>query len=124
MRRRYLSHHKGWRIIYADDQHVKVRPKKTDRRYTGHEYFQYFVDLPRSGENGFHLVRNWCWETWGPSKELDEWILDHDTQPVVHGSYMPSTNNPHWCWSKYEGKRRIMFQSREEVALFNLTFGA
>lgn len=119
---------RGWTVTFADDEPVfKPKVKKTDKRYTGREHFGYFIDLLALGdEYDFHDMREWCWRTWGASKELDEWLKynhSHPSWPFAHGDEVKNCQNPHWCWVNDEYRRRIMFHSKEEAALFTLTFG-
>jgi hypothetical protein len=73
----------------------------------------------------FHDVRDWCWQTWGASKELDEWLLYDRNHPSWRFANEELTNcqNPYWCWVNDDHRRRIMLTGPEEVALFKLRFG-
>lgn len=112
---------RGWNVtgVWMDRTAMKPRAKKTDKRFTGREYFGYYVNLAsKTTEPNFHDVRAWCWEQWGPSKELSDWLKDRR-----FGAAAGPCQNPHWCWSNDEYRRRIMFHSQEEAAMFTLTFG-
>ena len=62
----------------------------------------------------FNEMREWCWENWGPSKEMME--FDHtDLFDGVHSS------NSHWCWlNDAHGRRRIYLRTDHEAELFTL----
>lgn len=97
---------------------------KTDRRHSGYPYFAYYLK-PTSSDDNFHNIRAWCWETWGPSKGLHDWLrLESNWKNTI--SRLETTDrcqNPHWCWLEDQYRRRIMFTSAEEVALYKLTHG-
>lgn len=44
---------------------------KLDRRHNGHLQFKYYARFLTISMDQFCEVRNWCWQTWGPSAELD-----------------------------------------------------
>lgn len=108
---------KGWNVFFSEVPGRPSKPRKTDRRFTAHPHFQYYLDLPRTGVYGFHVIRSWAWESWGASKELDDWLLSVDR------AENNDCQNPHWCWSSKDGQRRIWLRSPEEVALYRLTYG-
>ena len=76
---------------------------KLNRKYTGYEHFQYIVTVERPPTNRFSEIqeikqewfalREWCWETWGPSKEIEDWIRGTSFAPDKLVS-----QNTHWCW--------------------------
>lgn len=94
---------------------------KTDARYTGSNEWQYFAYMPRNwpmtlDQSKLYFLdwRVWCWNTWGPSKELNAYT-HNDLYDDVHCS------NPHWCWlSDNDGRRRIYLRTEVEAELFSL----
>lgn len=102
---------------------------KMDKRHAGHPHFLYYIKPSNSGDN-FHNLRAWCWETWGPSKGLHDWIrANADLKNVPHLQSLgyeseDRCQNPHWCWLEDQYRRRIMFAGAEEVALYKLTYGS
>jgi len=88
---------------------MKTKIIKLDKRYNGHEYFS-FMATPQNKHVNMNLdtvihiteMRQWCWETFGPSCELSEYSM-----LVLHD--MPV--NPHWCWrnaSQFRGPRILL----------------
>lgn len=74
---------------------------------TGHQYFKYvaipYVDLrtPTSVQANtkfFTEVREWMWETYGPSCEREYYM-----QLAGNGYNV----NPAWCWHSDYGERKI-----------------
>ena len=102
-----------------------IEIKKQDRSNKGHEYFQYSVRVAEAysslspwsltGISQYHSMREWCWQTWGPSKELNEWITDQEQQ-----KYVPTCHNQFWCWQNDEYVRRIYLKTDKEMMLFKL----
>jgi len=43
---------------------------KLDRRYTGSDVFKYCVEFTWLESRKYTEVRQWCWETFGPSAEI------------------------------------------------------
>ena len=97
---------------------------KMDRRHAGHPYFAYYLK-PTSTDDNFHNIRAWCWETWGPSKGLYDWtrLASDLSNTLFKVETDDRCQNPHWCWLEDQYRRRIMFASAEEVALYKLTHG-
>ena len=83
-----------------------MRIKKTTRRHLGHVSFTHYIEYIYANANKFVEHRQWCWETWGPSCEL-EYTTD-------------STRR--WCWMSESGpsRIRIYFASQTEASHFAL----
>jgi hypothetical protein len=107
--------------------------KKVDRRYTGYPDFKYLISVNapynlfknRAPDNLFFEWREWCWQTWGASKEVDEWITDKNfnIQNIVlnTANTTPKSQNKHWCWKHdRDAKNRIYLASDQELVLFKL----
>jgi hypothetical protein len=87
-----------------------MRFKKQDRRNIGINDFKYKVTFVDSYEvDLFNEVRNWCWDQWGPSCELDFWY-----------KAKPEFRNPVWCWLVDQHRTQIMFAEHEQAAWFKL----
>jgi len=121
---------KGWTVTWKEDmENTKPRVRKTDKRFSGREYFAYYVDLPKSGPMNIHDIRAWCWKEWGASKELRDWLdCRYGMKTNIFRIYTQAEEetecqNPHWCWINDDYRRRIMFATREEAAWFTLSFG-
>lgn len=101
----------------------KINYKKLDRRNNGHEIWKYYVNRPRSGvmqritlfeaNQKFYEWRNWCWETWGPSKEITDWLEDQSNESAI-------SQNQHWSWQRDKFSTRIYLRNDEELTFFKL----
>lgn len=79
--------------------------KDLDRRYTGGAQFNYCLDF-YGKDKGKHFcnVRNWFWQTYGPSSEL---IFYRDSQQV-------------WAWITDGYRTRIYIKSDKELEWYRL----
>ena len=89
---------------------------RLDKRYGGHTAFKYAIS-PISKEfiqrqQDFRSVRNWAWDTYGPSAERD-WVLSQ--------SHIDNTQ-PTWAWDTEHGNTRLYLKSDAELTLFELKF--
>jgi len=88
----------------------KYKITKLDKRYAGHYYYKCFVTpYATSGDaylKDFIDFRIWCWETWGPSTELDI-----------------SFRNKFWAWDTKDSHFRI-YLNDEAYTFFILKFTA
>lgn len=101
---------------------------KVDKRYRGAELFKYIVEPKyitnvtnsyRTYRNTFYEIRNWCWEIWGPSKELDLYLEDNVTS--THGNDLVLNQNQHWSWERtMKYKLRLYLKDDKELVLFKL----
>lgn len=81
--------------------------RKLDRRMNGHGSYEKFVEFGKHNFDNFIEIRNWCWEQWGPSCELEFF----------------KNRNPSWCWLVDEWRIRIYLGSNKEVQWFLLKWG-
>lgn len=92
--------------------------KKLDRRMNGYGDFTYGIDLWADTGRQFNEVREWCWQTFGPSCELDIWN-DLDRPGDVR--------NEKWSWDRgqYNKSFRCMIylKDEQEANWFKLRFG-
>ena len=100
---------------------MKLTIKKTDKRHTGHEQWQYLVIVERQPQTPFgsftHLyktkdlnqLREWCWTTYGPSCELEFWLRLPETE-----------RNCHWCWNTNYNNFKIYLRTDKETNWFKL----
>jgi hypothetical protein len=84
---------------------VELRPQKLDGRYTGNHLFQYRIDFDYRSREQFKQIRNWCWETFGPSCELN--FLTKDEEKV-------------WAWTTDSYRVRLYLKSDKEVNWYKL----
>lgn len=84
-----------------------VKLSKLDRRMNGYGSFKYVAKMNRNGPGTalFKEIRNWCWEQWGPSCELE---LHKDT------------DNPLYCWKMDEFELRVYLATDKEASWFHL----
>jgi hypothetical protein len=86
-----------------------MKIKKLTKQYSGGDKFTHMVQYIYKNGPIFVEHRQWCWETWGPSCELDYYYQ------------MGEKRNPSWCWmSADNGRIRIYFGSEKEAAHFGL----
>ena len=80
---------------------------KLDRRYTGGRSFDYAVEFIPAYKEGelFCEVREWCWQTWGPGRELKFINLDSDHC---------------WCFMTDNYRTRIYLKGEQELEWFML----
>lgn len=98
---------------------MQIKVKKTDKRMNGHGQFKYYVDLTydRNEPSGslmekFFELRQWCWETWGISREVTEYSSkDFAWQ---------GDQNKHWSWVNDQYRARLYLGNHEDAALFTL----
>lgn len=92
---------------------------RLDRRHKGYPDWAYFAHNPiytpvRERIQLFCAWREWCWQTWGASKELGA-FTHYDLFDGEHCS------NPHWCWlSDDHGRRRIYLRTDQDASAFSL----
>ena len=92
----------GWANRYP----IQIpEPKLLDGRYTGNELFQYRIDFNYIQREQFKQIRNWCWETFGPSCELH--FLAVDEIKV-------------WAWTTDSYRVRLYLKSDKEVNWYKL----
>lgn len=84
-----------------------MKVKKIDRRMSGHPDFTRCVEFNHREFATFVEIRNWCWEQWGPSTELDIW-------------YKIANKNPAWCWISDQWRTRIYFAGDKEAQWYHL----
>lgn len=97
---------------------MKIKVKRTDKRHTAHGRFSYYVEVKHDAwperrlvHEKFFELRLWCWETWGPSREVDQYSLDFDNPP---------DKNDHWSWLNDPYRARLYLGSPEDAAFFTL----
>lgn len=85
-----------------------VRKGKMDRRMTGHQYFEFYVEFNTRDRLEFDEIRRWCYATFNPSSEYDIWYL------------YPSEDRANWCWLSDELRCRLLFKTSKEYNWFLL----
>ncbi len=97
----------------------KVKLIKLDRRYAGYPTWKYFIEQPWSATDReakllFYRWRTWCWEHWGPSKELQQF----DNYDMFDNT---DCSNSHWCWLHDQHRRpRLYFKTERDAVDFTL----
>jgi hypothetical protein len=92
-----------------------IEVKKLDKRNKGCDQFKYYIRTNGlTGPQVFHEIREWCWQTWGSSKEIFEWLNDQNRLTPV------SCQNAHWTWQNDDYYRRIYLRTDQEYTMFNL----
>ena len=92
-----------------------IEIRKTDKRHTGHQYFSHVLEI-KSNPGKFdraarmeelNRVREWAWQTWGPSCDREHWLL------MSSGNRFPV--NQHWCWHTEFNELKIYLATDKEV---------
>jgi hypothetical protein len=83
---------------------MKIR--KLTKQFSGYSNFKYCVEFTRKDFKKFIERRNWCWEQWGPSCELE--------------FYRQPDSNEHWCWITDQHRVRIYLVSESEATWYSL----
>ena len=65
-------------------------------------------------EKNFFAVREWCWATYGPSKEIDSWLRDKNKSSDT------ISQNQKWCWHNDAYTARIYLRTNKEADWFTL----
>ena len=93
-----------------------ITVSKLDGRHTGYKYFKYLVKTTFPSE--FFKLREWCWTTWGASKEIDDWLDDELRESKIDVEII--SKNAHWAWQNNEYGTRIYLKDDDDVVLFRL----
>jgi hypothetical protein len=94
--------------------------KKLDRRMNGYGDFTYGIDFTSRELAGpaFDEVRQWCWESFGPSTELDIWEVRDRPE---------DTRNDKWAWDRGQYNKSwrciIYLATEKEANWFKLRWG-
>lgn len=98
-----------------------LKLQKLDARFAGFQHFQYRIKFHHTTKYAkFIEIRNWCWETWGPSYERD--IL-------IEMAYQDESFVRPWSWNIASNRTRkfsepfIYLATDKELSIFNLKWG-
>jgi hypothetical protein len=83
-----------------------MNAKKLDRRHTGSAYFKYAVEFTSKEGIEFCQIREWCWEQWGPSCEME--------------FFYKVKRDAVWAWINDQYRIKIYFKSDKEYQWFIL----
>ena len=84
-----------------------MRLTKLDSRWKGSGQFKYCVEYTYKDFQEFCSHRQWCWENWGASVEIE-----------FYGRAKPV--NIKWCWVCDNYRVRLYFVSDKEASHFTL----
>lgn len=99
---------------------MSIKLLQLDGRHLGHKVFKYSVKLRYNvdSEEDFVKIREWCWNSYGPSRELDL---------CLDPRYNQTLGEPIWSWhaprTSYLNSRpypRIYLATDKEAAIFLL----
>ena len=89
---------------------MTYKVKRLTRQYNGHRHFKYLIQPTDVNQiitrQQIAEWREWCWATWGPSREL-LWAINGALDVV-------------WAWDTDNGNKRIYLKSDAELVLFQL----
>ena len=83
-----------------------MKAKKLDRRNVGYGDFKFSVSFVSKEEQKFCDVREWAWQQFGPSCEMDFWYK--------------TGKKSSWCWINDRYRTAIYFNSEKEYQWFIL----
>lgn len=86
-----------------------MKKRKLDKRNSGYGQYTHYVEFRFNEDQNFFEIRNWCWETFGPSTEFD----------IIKTSGAKGD----WCWIFDQWRKRILFKSEKEYNWFCLKWG-
>lgn len=82
-----------------------MKLKKLDKRNKGYGHYKFMASFRNKFEQEkFFQVRNWCWEQWGPSSELE----------------FSEIRNSAWAWLVDEWEMKIYIATDKEYQWFLL----
>lgn len=98
---------------------MNFKTTKLDLRFSGYPHWKYFVTTSTTVSyssvadrvHTFSIWREWCWNLWGSSKELELFYYTTNPGPC---------HNAHWCWSSEDDRRRIYLANDEDLMEFTL----
>ena len=81
--------------------------QKLDRRFAGGSEFDYCIEFRHPHRDGdeFCKIRDWCWETWGPGREL---------------KFLNYQKEYKWAFITDNFKTRIYLAGDEELSWYKL----
>lgn len=90
-----------------------MKIKKVDGRMNAHGDFEYVIPFRLSNRKEFIEIRNWCWQSWGPSCELEHWQRLKNQENI----------NPAWSWSNQDFGMNIYLGDESKAAWYLLKWG-
>ncbi len=102
-------------------QNYGYRLVKLDQRMAGHDIFTHRVifsnlfDRYHRAESIMFEQRNWCWESFGPSMELDMLYSFKRTLDLI------DRYNPNWAW-EYTGNWISIYLKDSALTAWQLKF--
>lgn len=99
---------------------MKIKTTLLDKRHTGNRYFSYLAvplwqpnDTSIDKVDAIRQMRQWCWETFGPSCEYKEYAVLAGNGRAV---------NQRWCWisESFNNEPRILIKNEEDYTWFVL----
>ena len=98
---------------------MKIEVRKTDKRHLANDRFKYYVDISTADwaerkliMEKFFELRQWCWENWGPSREVTAYS-------DIEGCWLADQNHA-WSWVNDEHRARLYLCGKEEATYFAL----
>ena len=91
---------------------MRLRIVKLDKRYKAHPHFEYYVEpweWPKA--NNYLLLREWCWETYGPGCDV-----------AMRTAYNVPEEAEKYKWTWQDAELRLFFKDGPELAHLQLTW--
>ena len=106
-----------------------LKVTKTNGKYNCYPEFKYAMSVDYSKrapsrnegillKQEWFTVREWCWETWGASKELEDWLID--SHLAINEMDKLVGHNAHWCWQNNNYSTKIYLATDKELNWFKL----
>lgn len=103
---------------------MQLQLKKTDSRFAGYERFEYYIKIIPSWQEDqaeeFYKLRHWCWETFGPSRELQKTYEIYRSNRRNQNNIYTGDKNDAWSWVNDDHRCRLYLKGKDEAALFKL----
>jgi hypothetical protein len=98
-------------------EHLRLHIQKIDKRFAGHQCFQYRVRVTVNGQDrwvnqvdriiAFNMFRQWCIDSLGMSCERDSYVTLHLALAWMEKS--TDLLNQHWAWHWQENKTAYFY---------------
>jgi hypothetical protein len=99
-----------------------MKLRRLDKRHSGYGEWEFFINFENYNKEEFFSLRTWCWDTWGPSREMAEY---KNACERISPANLPSDINVSWTWTNDSingsHRRRIYLKSKDEAMLFELS---
>lgn len=106
---------------------------KINKRHNGYGHFMYYLNRPKTYSISsnkllslyettqyFFKWREYCWNIYGPSKEINNWLADIESNGTI--DKLATHHNEFWSWQNNEYGTKIYLKSDKELSAFLLVW--